>query len=156
MTSHDLQAILDRIIDREGGLVDHPSDPGGLTNFGISQRAYPNEDIRALTRERAKFLYLRDYIFKHHLERLDDPALVENMVDWIINGGPAIKSLQRLIGVTPDGVVGPDTIAAANRATLEKPNLVASLLRKRLLYFASLTKHPFIMGWINRLFKLGL
>ena len=45
----------------EGGYVNDPDDPGGETKYGISKRAYPHEDIRALTRERAEFLYERDY-----------------------------------------------------------------------------------------------
>lgn len=43
------------------GYVNHPNDPGGETRFGISQRAYPGEDIKHLTRERALELYWRDY-----------------------------------------------------------------------------------------------
>jgi len=49
--------IIEVVLKHEGGLVDDPDDPGGLTNLGISQRAYPNEDIRGLTVERAKELY---------------------------------------------------------------------------------------------------
>ena len=45
----------------EGGYVNDPKDPGGETNFGISKRAYPNEDIKNLTRERARDIYIRDY-----------------------------------------------------------------------------------------------
>ncbi|MBI5843910.1 MAG: hypothetical protein HZB23_04475 [Deltaproteobacteria bacterium] len=45
----------------EGGYVNDPADPGGETRFGISRRAYPNEDIKALTRERAAEIYYRDY-----------------------------------------------------------------------------------------------
>ena len=45
----------------EGGYVFDPDDPGGETKFGISKRAYPNEDITNLTEDRAKELYKRDY-----------------------------------------------------------------------------------------------
>ena len=51
----------DRLMGHEGGLVDHPNDPGGLTKFGISQRSYPNIDIRKLTREDSKAIYRRDF-----------------------------------------------------------------------------------------------
>ena len=45
----------------EGGYVNDPKDPGGETNFGISKRAYPNEDIKGMSKERASAIYRRDY-----------------------------------------------------------------------------------------------
>ena len=55
------ETAVDFILDVESGLVGDPSDPGGLTKFGISQRAYPNLNIRDLTIEGAKALYRKDY-----------------------------------------------------------------------------------------------
>lgn len=57
----DFERALAFCLKWEGGdkITDDPRDPGGLTKFGISQRAYPNEDIRKLTRGRAAFLYRR-------------------------------------------------------------------------------------------------
>jgi len=54
-------AAVTTLLEVEGGYVDNPSDPGGRTNWGISQRAYPGLDIRSLTREDAVSLYRRDY-----------------------------------------------------------------------------------------------
>ena len=45
------EAAVDRVLGHEGGYVNHPNDPGGETNWGISKRSYPNVDIKALTRE---------------------------------------------------------------------------------------------------------
>ena len=59
--SADFDAAFTRLLGHEGGLVDHPADPGGLTNWGISQRSYPGEDIRGMTVERARLIYLRDF-----------------------------------------------------------------------------------------------
>jgi lysozyme family protein len=59
-----MDPVLDFILKSEGGYVNHPSDPGGETNYGISKRAYPNEDIKNLTLERACELYKRDYMDK--------------------------------------------------------------------------------------------
>ena len=50
-----------RLIGHDGGYVNHPSDPGGETKFGISKRAYPGEDIAGLTLQHAKNIYYRDY-----------------------------------------------------------------------------------------------
>ena len=66
------------ILTEEGGLVNHSRDPGGLTKFGISQRAYPNLDIASLTIDQAKAIYKRDY--------------------WdVINGHPFSKGLSLLL-----------------------------------------------------------
>lgn len=57
----NFQIALKFVLKHEGGYVNDPDDPGGETKYGISKRAYPNEDIKNLTRERAEFLYKRDY-----------------------------------------------------------------------------------------------
>jgi lysozyme family protein len=59
--------IIDHVLLVEGGLVNHPNDPGGVTNFGISLRAYPQlgeSGIRALTRDDAARIYYTDYVQK--------------------------------------------------------------------------------------------
>lgn len=74
------------VLAREGGLVDNPNDPGGLTNLGISQRQYPNVDIRHLTVAQAGALYRRDYWLPAGCDRLPDaPALV--VFDSAVNCG---------------------------------------------------------------------
>ena len=55
------ETAVDFILSVEAGLVNDPSDPGGLTKFGISQRAYPDVNIRDLTLDGAKTLYRKDY-----------------------------------------------------------------------------------------------
>ena len=52
---------IDFVLCEEGGLSNHPKDPGGLTQFGISQRSYPKLDIRRLTVDAAKAIYQRDF-----------------------------------------------------------------------------------------------
>jgi len=65
------------ILKWEGGYVNDPDDPGGETKYGISKKAYPNEDIKGLTLERAKALYKRDYWDKLDLEKYpQDKAVV--------------------------------------------------------------------------------
>jgi lysozyme family protein len=153
---------LDGLIDREGGYVDHPADPGGETKFGISRRflirvGLPNENIRGMTRERAKELYQLYFVEPNRLDEFKDPRLANLVLDWLVNGGPAIKALQRLLKVEADGVVGEKTLAAANGLRpIELDALCATYLYDRMFYFASLTKHPFIKGWLARLVKLGL
>lgn len=74
------------VVGIEAGYVNDPRDPGGETKYGISKRAYPNEDIKNLTIERAKFLYLRDYWTNLGLDKLSwEMALIE--FDAAINQG---------------------------------------------------------------------
>ena len=113
--------IIEKVLEHEGGIVDDPKDAGGLTNMGISQRAYPDEDIRGLTVERAKELYKRDYWDRYRTGDLPD-RLRHIYVDMCINmgGGRAIKILQEACNsknaekIDVDGGMGPATIKAAS------------------------------------------
>jgi len=117
----EFNEIIEVVLKHEGGLVDDPDDPGGLTNLGISQRAYPNEDIRGLTVDRAKELYKRDYWDKYRTGDLSD-RLRHIYVDMCINmgGGRAIKILQEACNsknsekIDIDGGIGPATIKASS------------------------------------------
>ena len=88
-------------------------DPGGETNLGISKRSYPHLDIKNLTRKQAAEIYERDFYNK---VRGDDlPVWLALMVtDFAVNAGigTAVKTLQRVVGETDDGIVGKKTIAA--------------------------------------------
>jgi lysozyme family protein len=140
-----------RIIGHEGGYVNHPNDPGGETKYGISKRAYPNENIAMLTLERAKFLYKRDY---WDAARADEyhPAIGFQLFDAAINSGvfQAAKWLQMAVDVKVDGKIGPISISAIN----DTPVAVV-LLRfnaARLRFMASLGTWPtFGKGWANRI-----
>ena len=106
------QAFL-QLIGHEGGYVNHPTDPGGETKYGISRRAYPHEDIAGMTLERAKLIYRRDY---WNLCACDEmPRLTAMAVfDLAVNAGrfAAVRDLQLALGVNSDGVLGPRTMAA--------------------------------------------
>lgn len=144
-------AIVYGIIEREGGMVEHPKDPGGLTKYGISRRAYPDLDIRNLTKADAVTIYLRDYLRKYNLHQLQSVANAEIVCDWLVNSGPlAIKPLQQALRVTADGVIGPNTLTAIDGADTR------TLLRARLDYYVSVASHPFLKGWVHRLYQLGL
>ena len=78
------------VVGIEAGYVDDPDDPGGETKYGISKRAYPNEDIKNLTLDRAKSLYQRDYWNKLGLDALPwGLALIE--FDAAVNQGQGFE-----------------------------------------------------------------
>ena len=148
--------IIEKVLEHEGGIVDDPTDAGGLTNMGISQRAYPDEDIRGLTVERAKELYKRDYWDRYRTGSLPD-RLRHIFVDMCINmgGGRDIKILQEACNsknatkIDVDGGIGPATIKAAT-------NVEPFRLRAyRVMFYAELVmKKPeqerFWVGWFRR------
>lgn len=151
LTPDQQLAIVTGILEREGGLVQHPKDPGGLTKYGISQQAYPLLDIRQLTKADAIAIYLTDYVRRYQLQRLQSPRNAEIVCDWLVNSGPlAIKPLQRALRVPVDGVMGPQTLAAIDAADPR------DLLRARLDHYLSMVTHPFLKGWVHRLYQLGL
>ena len=95
------------VLSEEGGLSDHPQDPGGLTKYGISRRAYPDLDIRRLTMDDAIELYRRDYWNPVHGTDLP-PPLALLLFDAAVNqgAGTAVRLLQKAVGVTEDGNFG--------------------------------------------------
>lgn len=117
-------ACFDIVVGIEGGLVNDPNDPGGLTNWGISQRAYPNLDIRNLSKDQAKQLYSTDYWLKAQCDKLP-PALALCVFDSAVNAGVGtvpdlLKAIQEAVGVPQDGIIGPQTQAALAKADLSQ------------------------------------
>src|SRR5690349_449891 len=98
------------LLGHEGGYVNNPADPGGETKFGISKRAYPGEDIRNLTLDRAKAIYLRDYWGPAGCDAAPD-AIRFDLFDMAVNSGikAAMKCLQKAAGCGEDGILGPQT-----------------------------------------------
>ena len=138
------------LIGHEGGYVNDKRDPGGETKYGISKRSYPREDIKAMTLERAKAIYLRDFWRPAGCDRIGD-ALAFDLFDLAVNSSvkTAIKTLQRALGVADDGVIGPVTMRAA--AAMSGTRAQARFAGARLAYLADLpTFATFGRGWTRR------
>ena len=144
----------DFVIGLEGGYVDDPHDPGGRTKFGISQRAYPQLDIAALTIEAARAIYHRDYWLKAGCDILPDGIAVA-VFDCAVNQGTgrAKRLLQRAAGVHADGRIGPVTrsaIAAADGKTL----LLDFLSHRLRAYARTRNAGRYMRGWSRRILAL--
>lgn len=137
-----------RLLGNEGGLVDNPADPGGLTQWGISQRNYPGVDIRSLTQDEAKSIYFRD--FWNPIGDAD-AAIKFQVFDFAVNSGiqTAIRKLQAAIGVADDGHWGP--MSAARLASMDKNDVLMRFIGQRLRFWTALSTWPtFGKGWANR------
>lgn len=143
--------VFNRVIGHEGGYVNDPKDPGGETNWGISKRAYPNVDIKNLTREEAKEIYRRDF-----WERLKAGSLYDGVAfqlfDFAVNSGieTAVRYLQRAVGVADDGHWGPMSANAA--AAMSESDIIMRLCAERLDFMTRLKNWPdHGRGWARRI-----
>lgn len=148
----------DKLLGHEGGYSNHPDDPGGKTRYGVTE-AVAREvgycgDMRELPLDLAQRIYKERYWDAVQAESL--PADVRYIVfDGAVNSGvvQSAKWLQRACGVKDDGVVGPQTIRAAN--ALSPDGLKRKILAQRLRFMATLSNWPaFSRGWANRIADL--
>ena len=156
----------------EGGFVDDPADPGGITNYGVSLRFLKSQgldvgdidgdgdidadDIRALTPELAARVLRRVFWDVFPLDIVPDPLAVA-VYDTAVNMGigQASRLTQKALGLEADGCWGPMTWAAIKNCSA--PHIVAlSLVNyRRARYTALVRNNPalgkFSRGWENRM-----
>lgn len=150
----NFDTAFERLLGHEGGFVDHPSDPGGATRYGVTQRVARANGytgpMRDFPLELAKQIYRASY---WDAVRADDcPQAVRfDLFDAAVNSSPtqAVKWLQRAVGVTDDGKIGPKTLRALELA--DGPLIAARFNGHRLHFMASLpTWGAFGKGWARR------
>ena len=147
---------LKQVLKYEGGYVDHPQDPGGPTNKGVTQAVYDGwrkannlaiQSVRNISDSEVASIYKNLYWDKICGDDL--PSGVDFAVfDCAVNSGvsKASKTLQSVVGVTQDGVIGPATIQAA------KTYVAMAVTNKRLAFMQSLSIWPtFGKGWAARI-----
>lgn len=144
--------IIDNI---EGGFVNHKSDPGGATNFGITERVARKHgytgDMLNFTRSKAIEIYYKDYWDNKIMEWLLNGAGL-CVYDTSINSGykRAIILLQRACGVKDDGILGHQTLNAVS--AMSERDLIENYNDERVKFYKSLSTFSiFGRGWLNRL-----
>lgn len=140
----------DRLMGNEGGYVNNVHDPGGETQWGVSKRSYPNVDIKNLTRDQAKAIYLRDFWLRGKMDQYD-PAVSFQIFDIAVNSSieTAVRILQRAAGVADDGNIGPVTVAAVKAVRV--PALLMLIIAERLDFWRRLSTWPdFGKDWAGR------
>jgi lysozyme family protein len=150
------EQCIGHILKWEGGLSDHPNDPGGLTKYGIAKKFYPHLDIANLTKDQAIEIYRKDYWHRNKLEEMP-PKFRLAYFDCVVNQGPnaAAKILQRTVGVTVDGIIGPKTRTAM---LIAGDDLTMRFLAGRMMHYVSLTNlwPDFGLGWTRRLIDTAI
>lgn len=156
----EFDRALAKVLVHEGGYVNHPQDPGGATNQGVTQRVYDDYRKTMGTKPQAVKLLTnaeRDSIYRMRYWALIKgdslPAGVSYVVfDGAVNSGvsQSVKWLQRALGVPADGVIGPQTINAA-RAHANHDALVRKICDLRMAFLKALkTFKTFGKGWTRR------
>ena len=163
--SNKFSEALEVILHHEGGYVNHPKDPGGMTNMGVTKRVYEEHvgygvsehTMQNLTKEDVEPIYKKNY-----WDRVKGDNLPEGLdlciFDFAVNAGPgrAAKFLQKLIGVTQDGGIGPQTLGALQSAIGEDVRtqtreMIEKYQNERHNYYQSLsTFETFGRGWTRR------
>lgn len=154
----DYDQCFEKVVGVEGGYVNDPSDPGGETKYGISKRQYPNEDIKSLTIDRAKEIYRADYWNVCKCDSLPWPLRLY-VFDCAVNQGcdlkadfAAQKMLQQSLNLVQDGIVGNQTIAAANKSGAFEESKFMAIRALRYAETKNFSKYG--QGWFIRLFTI--
>jgi len=143
------------ILKHEGGYVDHPDDPGGETNYGISKRAYPDLDIANLSKHDASLIYKEDYWDRIRGDDLPYPLAILTF-DAAVNSGVrrGSKWLQYAVGAKPtDGIIGDITVETANAAYGKNPEqtVIQAAHQRQQFVRSLLTYKTFGNGWERRI-----
>ncbi len=146
--------VFQRVLKHEGGYVNHPKDPGGETNWGITKRTARKNgykgSMRKMTRDDAFEIYYKAFWLKHGCNNMPD-GLAFNFFDACVNHGfgNASRMLQRALDVADDGIIGEVTMSALNKID---PAEVAFKFNAERLCFYTRLKHfkTFGRGWVRR------
>jgi lysozyme family protein len=163
----EFEYAIDYVLGHEGGLVDHPDDPGKITNRGISIRFLRSvdpgatiDDVIDMTLGRAKQLYLEHFWTPARLDEIRDQLVATKVLDLVVNMGVrgGIRRLQEACNalsasLAVDGRIGPMTINATNHCNPDE--LLEALCRSAEAYYERLIERRpelavFRRGWTRR------
>lgn len=158
----NFERALDHLLEVEGGFVMNPKDPGGMTNLGVTRmvwemytkRKVDEAEMRRLTRADVTPLYRTHYWDACRCDAL--PGGVDYAVfDFAVNSGNrrAARTLQEVVGVNADGLIGPATLGACERQSARE--IITDLMNARLNFLKGLnTWADFGRGWTSRVNKV--
>lgn len=160
MASSNFPAALKHVLVHEGGYVNHPADPGGATNKGVTYRVYdayrtrknlPRQSVRNISDDEVQEIYRLQYWNAIRGDAL--PRGVDYVVfDGAVNSGPfqSVKWLQAALGCKVDGNMGEATMLAIEACSDHK-RLIADICARRMAFLRNLnTWGSFGTGWTRR------
>lgn len=154
----NFKQCLEMLLEHEGGFVNHPRDPAGMTNLGITKKVYEEYlghavteiQMRSLDKETVAPIYKSNY-----WDRIKGDALPSgvdwSVFDWAVNSGNsrAAKALQTIVGAQADGAIGSKTLAAVE--AMKPKDIINEMYKVRQKYYESLpTFDVFGRGWSRR------
>ena len=158
---------LKMVLKSEGGFVNDPNDHGGATNMGVTQVNYDSyrrsknlqgQFVKNITMDEVSDIYLHNYWLASKCDKLPI-QLAFAVFDTAVNSGVgrAAKFLQKIVGATEDGIVGPNTLASVNDLCKKQGVLkvATDYINARELFLEGIVKNEpsqskFLKGWINR------
>ena len=142
------------LLHHEGGYVNHPSDPGGETNLGVTKKVYQEwggtKDMKDLTVEDVAPIYKKNYWDRCKCDDLES-GIDWVVFDWAVNSGTgrSAKAIQKICGAAQDGAIGPKTLALINTQNTEY--VIEEFGKIRQDFYESLkTFDTFGRGWTRR------
>ena len=169
----DVKILAPFILKWEGGFVNHPNDPGGATNMGVTLKTWKSQgydkdgdgdidvvDLKKITKEDAIKMLKNNYWSRWFADQIDSQAVANTLVDWVWGSGAwGIKIPQRLLGLKEDGIVGYQTMRALKESIdtpVKREKFIKELYLARYEYINNIIKsNPklavFKKGWVNRM-----
>ena len=145
---------LKMLLHHEGGYVNHPSDPGGETNLGVTKKVYQEwggtKDMKDLTVEDVAPIYKKNYWDRCKCDDLES-GVDWVVFDWAVNSGTgrSAKAIQKICGAAQDGAIGPKTLALIG--TQNTQYVIEEFGKIRQDFYESLkTFDTFGKGWTRR------
>lgn len=159
----DYRNIIPFIKRWEGGYVNHPNDKGGCTNMGVTISTFRQyygrnktcEDLRKLTEEQWQYIFKKGFWDRIQGDKIECQSVANMIADYVwASGVYGIKYVQKLLGVSPDGVIGAKTLLAINSYPSSK-ELFERIRQRRLDHFDAIVKNNpsqkvFLKGWKRR------
>jgi len=154
----DFNLAISKTLVHEGGdtFTNDTLDHGGETKYGISQRAYPELDIRNLSEDQAKDIYRRDFWDRIKGDDIQSQIVAETIFDVCVNMGVSggSKLAQATLAIEPvDGIIGPQSLATINAADEElfiAKFALAKIQRYTEICQADDSQKKYLLGWLNR------
>jgi lysozyme family protein len=151
----DFRTAVLKTLTHEGGYVNNPNDSGGATNFGITQKDLPGQDMQLLTEDQAVNYYDEHY-WKSLYSQIDSQLIADKLFDSgvLFGVGTAVTILQLTLSIVQDGAFGPGTLTAVNQA--DETSLLLGYKTNLVTHaFNIAIAHPqdrvFIKGWTSRI-----